>query len=158
MGKEPLITIIVMLSIGLPWDRFGLACPQGHGFNVKQWLGWTSLGFAVLPYRGFMLILWGPRRQAKAKPRARVRRNLVSDASQKTGRKLWHRELSITEGVPAIGTVNHLIRKLPEGQCWQGNSQGHRWLCNSKILPSTGTELTVFICHFVHSKLVILTI
>lgn len=70
-----------------------------------------SLDFAVLQYRGFMLILLGPRRQAKAKHRARVRRNPASDAAQKTGRKLWDRELlSVTEGVPAIDTVNHLIR------------------------------------------------
>lgn len=70
---------------------------------------WMS---AVLKYRGAMLILLGPWRQAKAKHRARTRRNPASDAALRTDRKLWNSEQSVTEGVLGIDTVNQLMSCL----------------------------------------------
>lgn len=95
-------------------------------------------------------------RQAKAKHKARVRRNLANNVAQKTGRNIWENEQSVTKGVSVIdmsqlisflkATAGRTVFKVTDDSAIQ------------RSLSSTGTKATSFISHFIHSKLVIPTV
>lgn len=86
----------------------------------------------------------GHKEQAKARHRARTRRDPARGAAQKTGKELWDSEPSVTEGVLVTDTMSQLTSclKATVGRTVFKITDDPRI---PRSLPSTATEVTSFI-------------